>query len=126
MVRNNVDLYLDAVEKNLICGKKYRKVLMKQLAADVEDFSDEHSGELTMEELELRFGTTGEVAELLPSRTGADSTGWYLGSHQFSWRGRLVSSQREPQDQRHIPRRQVIVSFHTLWLPGITDDSSAL
>lgn len=68
-MKSNIALYLDAVDKELVCGRKRRKALMQQFTADIEDFADEHGGELTMQELEFRFGTAGEVAESLLKQT---------------------------------------------------------
>lgn len=61
-MRNEVKEYLGAVEKELLCEKKQKKVLLERLKADVEAFLDEAQGECDASVLTAHFGTPQEVA----------------------------------------------------------------
>lgn len=62
MVKSDVDLYLEAVNKKLVCPRRIRKKFLSQLSADVTELTETCKSEPTTADLEARFGTPEEVA----------------------------------------------------------------
>ena len=67
-MKTNVEAYLNAVDRALLCNKVQKKKLIKQLVTDIETFCDDH-GEPTTDQLEKYFGTAEEMAEGLLRQT---------------------------------------------------------
>lgn len=62
MVKTDADLYLEAVNKKLVCPRRIRKKFLSQLSADVTELAETCKSEPTTADLEARFGTPEEVA----------------------------------------------------------------
>lgn len=62
MAKTDVDLYLEAVNKKLVCPRRIRKKFLSQLSADVTELAETCKSETTTADLEARFGTPEEVA----------------------------------------------------------------
>lgn len=62
MVKSDADLYLEAVNKKLVCPRRIRKKFLSQLSADVTELAETCKSETTTADLEARFGTPEEVA----------------------------------------------------------------
>ena len=60
-MKTNVEAYLNAVDRALLCNKVQKKRVLRQLTTDIETFCDAN-GEPTAEQLEKHFGTAEEMA----------------------------------------------------------------
>lgn len=61
MTESVIKKYLDDVAKNLICSKKERKVFIKSLSEDINDFVADRD-EVSASDLSAEFGKPEEVA----------------------------------------------------------------
>jgi len=67
MTDNCIRSYLQEVEDKLVCSAKSKKLFIKELSADVEEFAD-NIDELSTDSLYRRFGTPTEVADAFVSQ----------------------------------------------------------
>ena len=83
-MQSNVDLYLAAVRKQLICNRNRKKIILQHLAADIEDRFEEREARLTMEELERSFGTPLEIAEILLHRDEVSAVNQHISKRKIA------------------------------------------
>ncbi len=66
---NTAKVYLDEVSKELIGSKSRKKEILNQLSLDIEDYTENCSGELSLEALEQKFGSPRAAASSLLMET---------------------------------------------------------
>ena len=69
-MKNICDIYSNEVRKKLIVSKTQKRLLLRQLSQSLQDFEEEHGGEVGLEDIEARFGSSTELAEILLHQSG--------------------------------------------------------
>ncbi len=70
-MKTNSEIYLSAVRKKLAVSGKQKKLLLRQLSQSLQDFEEDQGKEIGLNEIEARFGSSAELAEVLLHQSGA-------------------------------------------------------